>query len=555
MNNITFEELVDLLGRCERQLKTENNSIYAMYEMYLLGNKKFVNDCIRILRDCKLFVDLSAAHGYEYPSPMPQLNEIMLYAYLLPFEKKYLNGVDVPDFFDDDTWENFYYNKARRRKYYYLDRIEKNENGTVTCTTIKMTEYVHDNYLQLRSAYDLESEADIVESLVDKIRSRWSNTVRDAEFAGPPLCDFPLASELTVSSKRTLFFIDIGSYIFKQLPELRINNEEDIPLIIPQDFLSHQIVSFTKSMVRPEIEYNPSEERLEIRSNKYHTMFDVISLANELSDITDVDEQEKKIEAVIAELKKDDTTFPNVTARDLVGFSNIISMFFQKDPDSVTLDTSLWELCVGIMRGIPSDYLLHHGVKEFIGEALSILHKWSTYHFELGAKGIITPFNYIADAYTSSPGALRRGILGIENSYLESKDDTSKNASVAQLRDMPVEELKAIPVRLEMSVFLKEIVEHEQMTKQFSIIYQKLSNPTTKALYTYIEFRRKEKNYPANLTLSYSELAENFVVDRKVRFINIVKKCIDELLLMGVIKNCCFYDSAAVWVLEFEKLL
>ena len=231
-------------------------------------------------------------------------------------------------------------------------------------------------------------------------------------------------------------------------------------------------------------------------------------------------------------MKKDDTTFPNVTARDLVGFSNIISMFFQKDPDSVTLDTSLWELCVGIMRG-----------------------KWSTYHFELGAKGIITPFNYIADAYTSSPGALRRGILGIENSYLESKDDASKNASAAQLRAMPVDELKAIPVRLEMSVFLKEIVEHEQMTKQFSIIYQKLSNPTTKALYTYIEFRRKEKNYPANLTLSYSELAENFVVDRKVRFINIVKKCIDELLLMGVIKNCCFYDSATAWVLEFEKLL
>ena len=31
MNNITFEELVDLLGRCERQLKTENNSIYEIY--------------------------------------------------------------------------------------------------------------------------------------------------------------------------------------------------------------------------------------------------------------------------------------------------------------------------------------------------------------------------------------------------------------------------------------------------------------------------------------------------------------------------------------------
>lgn len=556
MKNLTFDELTELLTQCERQLIQENSAIYIVYTKYLENNKKFINDTIRILRESELFTNISAAHGCDYPSPVPSLSELMLYAYLLPFEK-HSSGDEVPDFFDDDVWEGFYYNKARRRKYYYTDRIKEDDTGTY-CSNVNINHYVHDNILQLRMFFQKATEEELVEAVVAKI-SEWKASMKEGEFFGSPLCEFPLVSELTTASQRILFLIDLGCYIYKLLPDLRML-DEDAPLIIPQDFISNQIISFTKSMVQPEIDYNASEERVEIKSNTCHTVFDVISLANELSDITDVEEQEKIISTAISEIKKENTTFPNVTVRDLSALSNIISMFITKDPDSVTLDTTLGELSDGIMKGLSNYYHDYRFRKEFICEALSILHKWSAYNFNLGAKGSVTPFNYVADEFASSPAALRKGILGIADkpSYRISDKNANTNAdrtSLQSLSDMSVKQLEQMPVRIEMSVFLKEIIEHNQMSKQFSANYQKLKSPNTQAIYAYIEMKRKEKKYPLSLNISYTELASNFVVERKVRFVNIVKQCLNELLTVGALKDYIFYDSTTAWKLEFEKIL
>ncbi len=557
MSTLTFSRLSDLLTECERRLMDEeNNSIYSTYTNYLCGDKKFIADSVKILRESDIFTGVASANGYSYPSEEPTLSELMLYAYLFPFSKSKVYGDGkLPDFFDDDSWEGFYYEKARQKKYYYLDRIDIAQKK---CATISVEKYVDTHYMHLNVFYGGTKE-DICVELLKKTRNDWVlSSSKDGEFFGPPLCSFPFISDATTTVKRNLFLIDLGSYVFRQLVELRIKDEET-PLIIPQDFLSSQIVSFTKSMIKPDIDYNPSESVVEVRSEPYHTVFDVIDLASELSGVEDEDRQHEIISTAISEIKKENTTFPNVTVRDLSGLSNIIGMFVTKDPESVTLDTTLGELCDGTLRGIGSTRdQRQRRRRETICDALSILHKWSTYNFNLGAKGSVTPFNYIADEYATSPGALRQGIMGLSGQARigvtgdKEKDDSTMLSS---LRDMSINDLEKMPIRIEMSVFLKELIKDNQMTKQFSKIYESLGNANTRAIYTFIEMKRKEKKYPSELTIYYTEFASSFVIDRKVRFVEIVKQCLLELCYEGVIQDCIFYDKSTSWKLTFEKIL
>ena len=557
MSTLTFSKLADLLRECEaRLIDEENNAIYSIYSNYLQGEKKFIADSVKLLRESDILTSISSANGYSYPSEEPTLFELMLYAYLLPFGKnKSYENENLPDFFDDDSWEGFYYEKARQKKYYYLDRIDMTEKK---CAVIDVEKYVNAHYTHLNVFYGGTKEEIAVE-LLQKTRASWVlASSKDGEFFGEPLCNFPLISDTTTTVKRNLFLIDLGSYVFRQLVELRIQDEE-APLIIPQDFLSSQIVSFTKSMVKPDIDYNPSESVVEVKSEPYHTVFDVIDLASELSDVEDEDKQHEIITTAISEIKKENTTFPNVTVRDLSALSNIIGMFVTKDPESVTLDTTLGELCDGTLRGIGSTRdQRQRRRRETICDALSILHKWSTYNFNLGVKGSVTPFNYIADEYATSPGALRQGIMGLSGQSrigMSNNKNNDGNSMLSSLSDMPIAELEEMPIRIEMSVFLKELIKDNQMTKQFSKIYESLDNANTRAIYTFIEMKRKEKKYPSELTIYYTEFASSFVIDRKVRFVEIVKQCLLELCEVGVIQDCIFYDKSTSWKLTFEKIL
>lgn len=553
-STLTFPRLLELLKECEvRLINEENNAIYSTYANYLKGDKKFVADSVKLLREFDIFTSVSAEGGCDYPSEEPSLLELMLYAYLLPYgkNKSYEAGM-LPDFFDDDSWEGFYYNKARLKKYYYLDRLDATEQK---CATIDIKKYVDKYYMHLSLFYG-GSKEDIIDGIIKKTRTDWIiSSSKDGEFFGLPLCCFPFISDTSGVVKRNLFLIDLGCYVFRHLVELRMKGEE-APLIIPQDFLTSQIVSFTKSMIKPDIDFNPTDGSLEIKSDVYHTVFDVISLADELSGIEDEGVQQEIITTAISEIKKENTTFPNVTVRDLSGLSNIIGMFISKDPDAITLDTTLGELCDGTLRGIGSNRNMSQGRRrDTICDALSILHKWSTYNFNLGVKGSVTPFNYIADEYATSPGALRQAIMGMQGQARIGVGEENKKSTVLALQDMSAHELEKMPIRIEMSVFIKEIIEHNQMSRQFSRTYDSLENQNTKAVYAFIEMKRKEKKYPADLRIYYTDLASSFIVDRKIRFIEMFKQCLMELCAVGVIKDCIFYDKTISWKLSFEKIM
>jgi len=170
----------------------------------------------------------------------------------------------------------------------------------------------------------------------------------------------------------------------------------------------------------------------------------------------------------------------------------------------------------------------------------------------------VTPFNYIADEYATSPGALRQGIMGLSNQPkigMSNNNSDTEHAMISSLSDMSVTQLEQMPIRIEMSVFLKELIEDSQMSKQFSKVYESLENANTKAVYAFIEMKRKEKKYPSELKIHYTEFASSFVINRKVRFVQIVKQCLLELCEVGVIQDCIYYDSTTSWKLIFEKIL
>ena len=102
---LTFSRLLELLEECKtRLINEENNAIYSTYVNYLEGDKKFVADAVKLLRECDIFTSVSAEGGCDYPSEEPSLLELMLYAYLLPYGKN--KSYEVTDLFIADDYRN-----------------------------------------------------------------------------------------------------------------------------------------------------------------------------------------------------------------------------------------------------------------------------------------------------------------------------------------------------------------------------------------------------------------------------------------------------------------
>lgn len=549
----SFTDMSALLKQVEQHLKTENHFLYEFYTNELSTQKRFIADMLRLFSECKLMNTINADAGGSLLTPEVTLHEILWYVYLLPWDNTSISG--VPNYMEDDKYEIFHYDKIRRRKSYQLSQIELRDDGDVYCGKININQYARKNLKTINSVSDTpQTEDDIVRSIQTKILTKWSVVDKKTNLYGEPLLSFPLVSELSISMKKTYFLLDLGCYVFQKLLEL--NQDGDNPLIIPKGILESQIIGLTKTSVEPDVSFNEEAEQIEIHSQKYHTIFDVISLATELSSNTDED-PDVIIQDVICEIKKENRTFANVTTRDFVGLSNIIKMFFYSGKDTNVKVMTLGEMTDVVLDGISNTYLKLHR-KEAICDALDIMHKWASYSFELGASGRITPFNYVAGQYTS-PSALAKAIQSGKVDFLpENNTDDKGMTSIVTYPtsdSFGIGNLEQVPVKLEMSNIFRESIEHDQMSRQFSSTYAMIDNANTKALYSYIEMQRKKNNYPDKMYLTYKELSLNFVVERKARFLKTVESCLCELKDIGVILDFKAASPASFYLLEFEQIL
>lgn len=551
---MTFDELSLLIKKSEEIMREKESQVIAFYEKYLEHEPKFTVDIFKTLSGSEALTRFHAV------SPEPTLYEILLYTYFIPWN---FFGNEIPHFSDNDKWENWYYQRKLNKKEYY-GKIKINDNRDSCVGALNISEFIRKNADMLNAASDSPKTEEIL--LRDTLNNivNWGAAPREPVLGGSTLISFPLISMLSVVKKKSFFLLDLGIELFATLQTVEQENEP--PLIIPKNILGKQIVGFSRRAVEAEVEYDASTENIHLKSSKYHTVFDVISLASELSDIENEEERIHKINTAIDTIKSESRTFSNITAKDFSALSNILKLFYKDDNTaSSTLDIKLGELSNAALAGI-ADRELEVRKKDCILDTLEIVHKWASYTFDLGTGnhgingGRFNVISYVSGEYTDAKvlaDAIRTGKI---QGQLLLPGAGSPAGSVIEDKEqgkdylhLSFAELCEIPVTLELSAIFRKSIEHDQMTRQFSYYYEQLSDANAQAIYSFIEHKRQEANYPPVLHLTYDDFKKFFVVElRKKAFLKIIDRTVAELLLLGAIKEYHFSDIASAYSLKFD---
>lgn len=547
MNSITigFEELSELIKKSENIMIESDNSLYLFYQKHLQGNTSFTRDIYKVISNNEFLTN------YYKVSPEPTFYEILLYVYFMPWNLQ----KEIPHYNHSRNvaaWENWFYKKKKNRKGHFGSIVEK-EDGDSYSGSINVSAFIRDNIDTLNATLDSpKTEREFLRDTLNSIVLWSSMTGGDVPY-GRYLTSFPLISVLSISKKKSFFLVDLGLELYSILQTIVT---DDIPLIIPKDILTQQFVGFSKSSVAAEVEYDAETENVELRSDKYHTVFDVISVASELSDIDNEEERENKITSIVQAIRNENRTFNNITTKDFSALTNILRLFFSPKDRRTVVETTLGELCDTTLSGMVDDKALSEHRKYYILDALDILHKWSSYTFDLGASGRFNVISYVSGNYTN-PGhladAIREGkVTG--TFQLEDSDKKSRLliGDAPAYKDMRSKELSSIPVKLEISSIFKESIERDQMSKQFRNYYQQLSTPNAKTIYSYIDVCRQKEGYPSEMYLSYADIKKAFVSEmRKQQFLKIINTTLDELMLIGAIKSYTYSETSATYKLIF----
>lgn len=548
LKKISFDDLSSLIKKSEEVMREQDSPVVQFYEKQLLTDKKFMRDIYKTLVENELL------SNYHMISPEPTLHEILLYVYMIPYGAR----EDIPHY-DNDIWEKWYYSRKRSKKFYY-SKVDERDDGDTYLASLNVSAFVRKNIDMLNIASDVpKTEGELLRDVVNNVLL-WSASAsadgRDILFGRPLVC-FPLNSMLSLSKKRAFFLIDLGVELYSILQTFDV---EEVPLIIPKDILRKPIVGLSKSSVEVEVEYDALTENVELRSKKYHTVFDVISLASELADVGE-DEREDKVNAIVEAIRAENRTFSNITAKDFSALSNILRLFIKNDDGTDTLRTSLGELSDATLEGIvKEDSATYRHKKECLLDTLGIIHKWASYCFDFGGmagSGRITVINYVSGDYTNPillAEAIKRGdikgSLPGEVSSTKLLMDRSGEADVYE--EMSYEELRDIPVTLELSSIFRKSLEYDQMSKQFTHYHNQLTNSNARLIYSFMELKRQELGYPSKLYVSYADFKDSFVIElRKKKFLLIIDRTLDELILLGAIKEYTYLDNSSTYIISF----
>ena len=533
---IEFEELSSLVKRALDDMTEQKNPLFLFYEKHLKNSAVFSRDIYKIIsRDGFL-------GRYHTPDPEPTLYDILLYVYFMPLVEK----ESIPHFNAYD-WEKWFTVKKKSRKEYYSNVVKK-EGGDNYSGALNISEFVRENIETLNITNENpKTEQQLIKETIDNIIIWGAPTSNDTLY-GKALVAFPMVSALSPLKKKSLFLIDLGLELYCLLQTYVV---DEPPLIIPKNILKRRFIGIRKGNVEPEVEYDAKAESIELRSGKYNTIYGVISLASELSSIANEEEKKEKVTAI----KEENRLFANITAKDFSALSNILRLFFHKDSPTV-VESNLGELCSISLSGLVSEREIAAHKKRYMLDTLEILHKWSSYTFDLGsAGGRFNVINYVSGSYTN-PSALADAIRDgkIKGDFLLEKksDERVLIGDTPNYSDMNAAEIGKIPVKLEISALFKQSIEHDQMTKQFAYYYEQLKNPNAQMIYAFIDDKREEKGYPDTLYVSYNDFKESFVADmRKKQFLKLISDTLTELQEIGAIKSFEFSDVSASYRIYF----
>ena len=546
LRSMTYDELDGLLGQVEENMKKDNHFLYSFYQDELSGKRAFTGAMNKLLSECSLRNTVNRANGLKLLTPMITFHEILWYVYLLPWDQ--VSDV-IPDYTMDNRYSNYYYEKIRRRKNYYVSNMRIKDDGDMYCASINITSYARSSLDAINATGMAEKTLDeVVADIQTKIRGQWSVTDKASRGYGAALIKFPLISELSLGIKKTFFIVDLGCYVYDALSEINIPDEEQA--IIPKSFLVNKLVDVRKTYVTPDIVYNKDDYNIELK--KSHTIFDIIPQ----KDDDNIEYSLNKIEHNIESLKGQNRTFANVTPRDFKGLSNLLQAFSYNVKDTPNMmNTTMGKLTDIIMRGIVATSRGDHRL-EVICDALRILHKWTHYYFDFDVYGHVNVFNYIAGSY-ASPNALANAIetdafIGIAD---KSNLPDGSVQSMRQLQILRLQEVENMPVKLEISNIFREAFQYELMGRRFSENIKKIpaSNTSlTTMIYNIIELKRKDSGYPSEMYFTYKDCSKYLMINiKKSLFLKRMGTCIDQLMDIHAIKDAEFIDTADGYYLTF----
>jgi len=527
----TYSEVSNLLHTVEKKMIEEHHPVYNYYKENLANSSKFNNELDSLFKKCYLLQKIDEENGHSLLTDN-SFYEILWYAYLMPFEKLRVSG--IPDYYEEcDLFLKYYNSRIYNKRYYYIHQMDVID-GDIRFGKVSLTDYVTKNKSSLlKKSGQAKSIPDLILYTKNAILD-WGMMSDDYKTSADGyLINYPLISELSIANKKSFFLLDVGYVLFYMLDEIGDSGDY---VIFPSAMLQSQIVGLSSSKVKPSVNYNESKLQIEMASKR--TIYEVISLANDLAEIDNSEARRSFIDQKLAKIKEENRTFPNVTSRDFVGLSNILRAFFKTKAESgdSILRTTLGDLTDIVLSGNSSNHIKRHR-KEAIINALNILQKWTSYSFDLGwGKGYLTPFNYVSGEYASSPKLLAQAISNYSGGY-QNRLDVAKEDAVSSLPDISLNSsnLEDIPIHIEISQLFFRAIEHNLMERAFYETYEMVQDANTKVVYSFIEAKRLEASSTDRILITKKEIESSFDVSKPYRFYPVFRKSLDELRSLGAI--------------------
>ncbi len=542
MTYISYDLLKKYVEKAEEEIRLSKKYAKLVTLFYEFTNKRSFS--VELAKDMQGSSLLSMYHTLQFPVAF---FDVLMYAYMLPWPE---TVTEIPHFENEKEWHDWFYQHIRvKKRYYSVSNIKKNGHSYLGNVDLQEYAEIHKNELRYK-ALSIERIVNLLET--DAIQWGVLSGGNEDSFSlgGPMLTDFPVFDKLSPAKQRPFLILDIGNALYETLQHVIVEGDEP-PLIIPKEILDERIIGLTKQSVVPDVDYDSSSKNIELHSTTYHTVFDVVPMAAELSELDDDKERLQLIESVVRSIKEEKRSFFNVTAKDFAVLTNLIRMFYKNDRQPV-LKTTLGELCDSALKGLLTEREQHNPRMQMV-ETLETIQKWSNYSFNIGRQGRVNLLSYtsgdIADAGVFAKklesGEIKGSFTG--NNTLMIGDNEQDEYDTMEL-----ESLKSVPINLELSRILLESMEHNYMSKQFEAMYSQIHNSNAKVIYSFIEHLRKTSGYPSHLTIKDSDFMKAFAKLHSYRLRQVVERTLEkELKPIGAIKDYRFNDAHQCFEIDF----
>ncbi len=524
---IEYESLIEQINKAEQYLNEHNRELIDFYNKELSPKLRFQRE----LNSLKLSSEFYASiHKRMVLSPFC---DFLLYIYTIPWGK--LNEYDrIPHYLNTKIWERYYYDRIYNAKHYYSQhRIEDGNYYIGKGKGLNISKIIKDNLPVSEQFSD-----NLVTASIKSI-DVWANPFHDdyPGQCGMPLTMYPFINELSYARKKSFFFLDMGITLFLTLKKLHeIDHEEELlnaEKYIPKNILEQRVISLNKQQVSPLIQFNSESGEIELFSDKMNTVYETISIGPELLDIKNESIRKQIVDRAIANLKKQNKTFVDITPDDYVALPNIYRAFLEDDVN--VLRGELGELSERIMDGIVPDYIYNDDEKR-CSKFLNIVDKWSSYQINIGDSASesyrASPLTYASGKYSDPKTlaeAISSGFLGLEDkgAVNDGEENDKKAGSKSFVH---------IPIAIGMDPLFYQSLKDSRMSRQFSYYYDMLDN-SSKAVYSRIETMRKDAGYPTVMYIPPVAFLESFGGTRRGSVLKAVEKTLDQLWEIGAIKN------------------